>query len=151
MTWQSSSVNLAIWGWGARLNQPAWIAVGLAIPVLGLLLWRLPALTRDGAWFAVLVAACLVSPIAWLYYALPLIGPMGLLYHQSDGRTRRLLEVGYVGLCVPLSFQIPALAAGRLQAATVGSWYLWALVCWWLAACLVRSRQPPGIPDPAHV
>jgi len=102
--------------------------------VLGLLLWRLPALTRDGAWFAVLVAACLVSPIAWLYYALPLIGPMGFVYHQGDRWTRRLLAVGFAGLCVPLSFQAAALAAGWLQAATLGSWYLWAFMCWWLAA-----------------
>lgn len=133
VTWQHSSVNLAIWGWVARLDLPVWVAVGLAAIVLGLLLWRLPALTRDGAWFAVLAAACLVSPIAWLYYALPLVGPMGLLYQEGDRVTRRLIEVGYVGLCVPLAFQTPAVEVGGFRAATVGSWYLWAFVCWWLA------------------
>jgi len=139
VTWQDASINLAIWGWVARLNLSVWVALGLAALVLGLLAWRLPALTRDGAWFAVLVAACLVSPVGWLYYALPLIGPLGLVYQQGDGRTRRLLEIGYLGLCVPLTLQ--SLDAGRLGAATVGSWYLWAFVCWWLAGLVVPSAD----------
>jgi len=134
VTWQYASVNLSVWGWIARMDTPAWAGAGFGMVILVLLAWRLPALTRDSAWFAVLVAAYLVSPIAWLYYALPLVGPMGLLYHQGDRWTRRLLAAGFAGLCVPLSFQTAALAAGRLQAATWGSWYLWAFMCWWLAA-----------------
>jgi hypothetical protein len=145
VTWQHATVNLAVWGWVARLDLPASIAVGLAALVLGLLLWRLPALTRDGAWFAVLAAACLVSPIAWLYYALPLVGPLGVLYQQSDGRTRRLLEIGYVGLCVPLAFRAPAPEAGRLWAGTVGSYYLWAFVCWWVAALRSGRRATKAL------
>ena len=144
VTWQHASINLAVWGWVARLDLPAWVAVGLAALVLGLLVWRLPALTRDGAWFAVLVAACLVSPVAWLYYALPLVGPIGLVYQQGDGRRRRLLEVGYIGLCVPVSFQTSALDAGRLLAATVGSWYLWAFVCWWVAGLVLPTANGAG-------
>jgi alpha-1,2-mannosyltransferase len=147
VTWQSSSINLAIWGWVARLNLPVWVAVGFSAIVLGLLLWRLPALTRDGAWFAVLVASCLVSPIAWLYYALPLIGPMGLLYQQGTRGTRRLLAFGYVGLCVPLAFQTRAVEAGGLMAATGGSWYLWAFVCWWLAGLRAGPIEPPAAPS----
>jgi hypothetical protein len=134
VTWQYSALNLAVWGWVARLDLPAWVAVGLVTVLLVVLLWRLPVLTRDGAWFAVLAAAHLASPIAWLYYALPLIGPSVLLYQQGDRRTRRLLEVGYIGLCVPLLFQTPAREAGGIVAATLGSWYLWALVCCWLGA-----------------
>ena len=151
LTWQHASVNLAVWGWVARLDLSPWVGVGLSALVLGLLVWRLPALTRDGAWFAVLLAACLVSPIAWLYYALPLVGPMGLLYQQGDGRTRRLLEVGYVGLCVPLTFQTSALEAGWLWAATAGSWYLWAFVCWWVAGLTgpdTMKGRPEGRPLP---
>jgi hypothetical protein len=146
VTWQHSSVNLALWGWVARLDLPAWVGVGIAALVLSLLVWRLPALTRDGAWFAVLLAACLVSPVAWLYYALPLVGPMGLLYQQGDGGTRRLLGVGYVGLCVPLTFQTPALERGWLWAATAGSWYVWAFVCWWTAGLRpVLKRNHPAV------
>jgi hypothetical protein len=132
--WEHASINLAIWGWVARLDLPLWVAIGLGAPVLVLLAWRLPAQSRDGAWFAVLVAACLLSPIAWLYYALPLLGPAGLIYQQGDRRTRYLLAAGYVGLCVPLGFQVPAVEAGWLRAATLGSWYLWAFACWWLAS-----------------
>jgi alpha-1,2-mannosyltransferase len=145
VTWQHSSVNLSVWGWIARLDLSAWVGTALAALVLTLLVWRLPALTRDGAWFAVLLAACLVSPVAWLYYALPLVGPMGLLYQQGDGWTRRLLGVGYLGLCVPLTFQISALEAGWLWAATVGSWYLWAFVCWWLAGLRGSEKYHPAI------
>ena len=142
VTWQYSSVNLAIWGLVARLELPLWVAISLAALVLGLLLWRVPSLTRDGAWFAVLVSACLISPIAWLYYALLIVGPMGLVYQQSGGWTRRVLGVGFVGLCVPLSFQTAAVDAGVLRAATLGSWYFWAFACWWLAA--MRSTSDPG-------
>ena len=141
VTWQYAALNLSVWGWVARADLPAWIGVVLVTLVLVLLMLRLPALTRDGAWFAVLAAACLVSPIAWLYYALPLIGPLGLLYQQGERQTRRLLAAGYAGLCVPLLFQNPAMEAGRLGAATLGSWYLWALVCGWIAYLL----RPPRI------
>ena len=134
VTWQHTSINLTVWGWIARLDLPPWVAVVLTAIVLGLLRWRLPVLTRDGAWLGVLVAACLVSPIAWLYYVLPLVGPLGIVYQQGDRLTRRFLRVGYIGLCVPFAFQTPALEVGRLSAATAGSWYLWAFVCWWLAS-----------------
>jgi alpha-1,2-mannosyltransferase len=134
VTWQHTSVNLAVWGLVARLDLSPRVGVGLAAAVLGLLLWRLPSLTRDGAWCAVLAAACLVSPIAWLYYALMLLGPLGLLYQHGTSGTRRLLEIGYVGLCVQLAFQEPAALAGGFRAATLGSWYFWAFACWWLAA-----------------
>ncbi len=140
VTWQQATLNLAVWGWVARVDLSAWIGVGLVALILVLLMWRLPALTRDGAWFAVLAAACLVSPIGWLYYALPLIGPLGLLYQQGERPTRRLLEIGYVGLCAPLLFQNPAIEAGPIGAATLGSWYLWAFVCWWFAALRPGSQ-----------
>ena len=143
VTWQHAALNLTVWGWVARTDLSAWVAVGLATLVLTLLMWRLPALGKDRAWFAVLTAAYLVSPIAWLYYALPLIGPLGMLYQQAERRMRRLLEVGYVGLCVPLVFQNPALEGTRLGAATLGSWYLWALACLWLAG-LGQARRPPS-------
>jgi alpha-1,2-mannosyltransferase len=133
VTWLESAVNLAVWGWVARLDMPVWIAVVLVALVLGLLLWQLPALTRDAAWFAVIVAACLVSPVAWLYYALPLVGPMGLLYLQGDRVTRRLIEVGYVGLCVPLFLETPPPVTSRFRTVILWSWYLWAFACWWLA------------------
>ena len=145
VTWQYASVNLSVWGWVARLDLPPWVAVIFAALVLVLLIWRLPTLSRDGAWFAVLVAAYLVSPIAWLYYALPLIGPLGLLYQQAESRVRRLLEIGYVGLCVPLGFQIPALDAGPLQAATLGSWYFWAFVCCYLGSILSRIPSSSAV------
>jgi len=35
-----------------------------------------------------------------------------------------------------------SLAAGRLQAATWGSWYQWAFICWWLAALRAARRTP---------
>jgi hypothetical protein len=114
------------------------------------LTWRLRVLTRDGAWFAVLVAACLVSPVAWLYYVLPVVGVVGLMYQQGDGVSRRLLEVGYVGLCVPLVFQTSAIRVGGLSAGTVGSWYMWALVCWWLVA-LRPLRQRELLPVPGRI
>ena len=141
VTWQHSSVNLAVWGLVARLDLPAWIGIPLAALVLGLLLRRVPSLTRDGAWFAVLVAACLLSPIAWLYYALPIFGPIGLVYQQGGGWTRRVLGAGFIGLCVPLSFQVAAVDAGVLRAATLGSWYFWAFTCWWLAAMRPTSER----------
>jgi hypothetical protein len=133
VAWQHASVNLSVWGFVARLGLPMWAGVILTALVLYPLIRRLPALNKDGAWFAVLVTACLISPIAWLYYALSLIGPVGLLYQEGDRRARRLVEVGYVALCVPLTFQTAALENGRLLAGTLGSWYLWALVSWWFA------------------
>jgi hypothetical protein len=143
VTWQYATLNLSVWGWVARADLSVWVAVGLVTLVLVLLTMRLPMLTRDGAWFAALAAAYLVSPIAWLYYALPLIGPLGLVYQQGEQRTRRLLEVGYVGLCVPLLFQNPAIENGRLSAAALGSLYFWALALLWVAGLRRMGTQIP--------
>jgi hypothetical protein len=145
VTWQYASVNLSVWGWAARLDLPTGIAVALVALVLLLLVWRLPALTRDGAWFAVLVAAYLISPIAWIYYALALTGPLGVVYQESDRRRRRLIAIGYMGLCVPLGFQMPALDAGTLQAATLGSWYMWAIVCCYLGSILSNAPSSSAV------
>ena len=144
VTWQYATLNLSVWGWVARADLSVWVAVGLVALVLVLLTMRLPMLTRDGAWFAVLAAAYLVSPIAWLYYALPLIGPLGLIYQQGGQRTRRLLEVGSVGLCVPLLFQNPEIEEGRLSAALLGSLYFWSLVWLWIVGTSRAAMFTPS-------
>ena len=68
-------------------------------------------------------------------------GLWALCIERADRPARWLWVIGFVGLCVPLSFQVAAMQAGRPIVATVASWYTWALLFWWVVS-IWPAREP---------
>jgi hypothetical protein len=129
------------------LVVPAWIALSLV--VAGVTLW--PLLREwsgaDHAFLATLLAALLISPLGWAYYAWFLLPPLaGLLRGGFHRRHRLLLVPVWVAAFWPAAACLLAQPSGWATA-TVGSVYFWGLVALWLA--VVRDWRLVAPPGPA--
>lgn len=119
---------------------PAWygsIAVVAVLAVFG----AMRARDRNRVWLLTIVTSLCCSPLGWSYYVPVAAGPAVAVFVNGTKTTRALLAMGYGCFLVPYTLLV-ARPLGSVATMTLGSVYLWGLLCW-LAATLTGPSDTP--------
>jgi len=115
----------------------------LAVSLLFLTGERIGALSVDSGWALLLTTALLVNPLGWIYYLwwlLPLLLVTGMGQGFSPASARRVAMCGAAFLTIP-PWAVFAAQPSRVATLTLGTAYVWGLVCLWISCLLLTTRS----------